>query len=93
MRKRSLLIVVLFCLPVISACTAFAQSGDVPRMTKEALRPVMGKPEVVIIDVRTGMDWTASDMKIKGAVREDPEALPLWASKYSKDKTLVFYCA
>jgi len=39
------------------------------------------------------MDWTGSDLKIRGAVREDPLAVDSWANKYPKDKTLVFYCA
>ncbi len=73
--------------------TPFAQSVDVPRMTKQALSALMGKPDVIIIDVRSGMDWADSDSKIKGAVREDPEAMQSWANKYPKGKTLVFYCA
>jgi rhodanese-related sulfurtransferase len=47
---------------------------------------------LVIIDVRLGKDWTDSDLKIKGAVREESEAFESWAKKYPKDKTLVFYC-
>ena len=93
MRKRLLFIAVLFVSIMRGEVTPFAQSGDVPRMTKQALSAVMGKPDVIIIDVRYGMDWTDSDSKIKGAVREDPEAIQSWADKYPKDKTLVFYCA
>jgi rhodanese-related sulfurtransferase len=48
---------------------------------------------LIIIDVRYGKDWTDSDLKIRGAVREDPEAFDSWANKYPKDKTLLFYCA
>ena len=66
---------------------------DAPRMTKEELKAVLGNPDLFIIDVRYGKDWTDSDLKIRGAVREDPEAFKSWASKYPKDKTLVFYCA
>jgi rhodanese-related sulfurtransferase len=47
----------------------------------------------VLIDVRAGKDWTESDTKIKGAVREDPKEFSSWADKYPKDKTLVLYCA
>jgi len=93
MRKRLLFIAVLFIFLMSGKVTPFAQSGDVPRMTKKALSAAMGKPDVIIIDVRYGRDWTDSDLKIKGAVREDPEAVQSWASKYPKDKTLVFYCA
>ena len=93
MRKRLLFISVLFILLMSGDVTPFAQSGDILRMTNQALSAVMGKPDVIIIDVRYGMDWTDSDSKIKGAVREDPETIQSWANKYPKDKTLVFYCA
>lgn len=93
MRKRLLIIAILFISLVSGQVTVLAQSGDVPRVTKQGLRAIMDKPDVIVIDVRSGRDWTGSDSKIKGAVREDPEAVSSWANKYSKDKTLIFYCA
>jgi len=93
MRKRLLFIAVLFIFLLSGVVMLFAQSGDVPRMTKEALSAVMGKPDVIIIDVRHGTGWSDSDLKIKGALREDPDAVQSWVNKYPKDKTLVFYCA
>lgn len=69
----------------------FALAADVPRMTKEELKALLGNPDLIIIDVRLGSDWAGSDLKIKGAFREDPQAVESWANKYSKDKTLVFY--
>jgi hypothetical protein len=45
----------------------------------------------IVVDVRIADDWKKSDLKIKGAIREDPEKdYRVWASKYPKDKTLVF---
>jgi 3-mercaptopyruvate sulfurtransferase SseA len=70
-----------------------ALAQEAPRMTKEELKGQMGKPDVVIIDVRAKSDWEGSKEKIQGAVREDPGQVKQWASKYSKDKILVFYCA
>lgn len=93
MGKRIFFAAALIIFLLSGVVMLFAQSGDVPRMTKEALRTVMGKPDVIIIDVRSSTDWTDSDMKIKGAVREDPNAVQSWANKYPKDKTLVFYCS
>ncbi len=93
MRKKLLLIFVLFVFLAFWENTAFAQSGGAPRMTKQALRAVMGNPDVIIIDVRQHGDWANSDLKIKGAAREDPGAIESWANKYPKDKTLIFYCA
>jgi 3-mercaptopyruvate sulfurtransferase SseA len=68
-------------------------ANDVPRITKEKLKEMLGNPEVIIIDVRANTDWNGSNLKIKGAVREDPRKLSTWEDKYPKDKTLVLYCA
>jgi rhodanese-related sulfurtransferase len=62
-------------------------------MTKDELKAMLGNPDLVIIDVRTQRDWTESDSKIKGALREDPEAVESWAKKYPQGKTIVLYCA
>jgi predicted sulfurtransferase len=70
-----------------------AMAKEAPRMTKEELKGLMGKPDVVIIDVRAKSDWEGSKEKIQGAVREDPKKAKEWANKYAKDKTLAFYCA
>ena len=78
---------------MVGILTSFAKSPEAPRMTKDELKAMLGSPDLIIIDVRYGKDWTESDVKIKGAVREDPEAFDSWAKKYPKDKTLVFYCA
>ena len=77
---------------MVGVFTTLARPVDAPRMTKDELKAMMGNPDLVIIDVRLGKDWTDSDLKIKGAVREEPEAFESWAKKYPKDKTLVFYC-
>jgi len=64
---------------------------DVPRITKEDLKSLLGKADVVVIDVRSEHDWRDADTVIQGAVREDPLKAAEWMDKYSKDKTLVFY--
>ena len=91
--KKRLFIAILIIFLMVGVSTVFAKSMDAPRMTKDELMAMLGNPDLVIIDVRYGKDWTESDVKIKGAVREDPEAFDSWAKKYPKDKTLVFYCA
>lgn len=70
-----------------------AAAKDVPRMTVDELKALLGNPDVVIIDVRINGDWNGSTEKIMGAVREDPHGVKSWAKKYSKGKTLVLYCA
>ena len=91
--KKRLFIVTLVIFFMVGILTSFAKSPEPPRMTKEELMAMLGNPDLVIIDVRYGKDWTESDVKIKGAVREDPRAIESWTNKYPKDKTLVFYCA
>jgi hypothetical protein len=75
----------------MAASDAFA--AEVPRMEKEELKANLGNSEAVIIDVRAYTDWLLSGDKIKGALREDYRNFEGWSAKYSKDKTLVLYCA
>jgi len=71
---------------------AMGKGPEVPRMTKEELLPMLGNPDVIILDVRIGDEWKKSPWKIKGAVREDPEkGVQPVAEKYPKDKTYVLY--
>ena len=68
-------------------------AADVSRITKEELKGMLGKEQVVIIDVRSDIDLEKSNQKIQGAVIEDPGKVETWMGKYPKDKTLVFYCS
>jgi len=91
--KKRLLISTLLIFFVVGILATFARSADVPRMKKDELKAMLDNPDLVILDVRAKKDWTDSDSKIKGAIREDPDSVKSWAGKYSKDKTLVLYCA
>jgi rhodanese-related sulfurtransferase len=91
--KKRLFIAPLLIFLMVGVLTTFARSADVPRMTKDELKAMLGNPDLVIVDVRFGKDWTDDSSKIKGAIREDPESPKSWAEKYSKDKTIVLYCA
>ena len=55
------------------------------------LKGMLGQPGLILVDVRRSVDWNASGRKIKGAVREDPQAVAKWVGKYPKGKTMVFY--
>jgi len=92
---RTILPVCTALLIALSTFSALAlTTSDVPRMTKEQLKPLLEKPDVVIIDVRQPGDWTSGKLKIKGAVREDVNApAASWMSRYPKDKTIIFYCS
>ena len=66
----------------------------VPRTTKEEVKSMLGKPDLIILDVRAAQDWKDSEWKIKGAVREDRRGESSeWMDKYPKDIILVLYCA
>jgi len=90
-----ILIGILFLLSgMAGTARAMGKGAEVPPVTKEQLLSMMGKPDVVILDVRESGSWKRSKQKIQGAVREDPEKdIQGWVDKYSKEKTLVFYCS
>jgi predicted sulfurtransferase len=92
MMKGKLIILVLG-LAIVGMLTQIVVAEEVPRMTKEKLKTMLDDPDVVILDVRTSRDWKGSEKKIKGAIRENPKRFESWARKYSKEKTLVLYCA
>jgi hypothetical protein len=71
-----------------------ADNADtVPRISAEAVKQLLGRPDTVIIDVRKARNWWSSTTKILSAVREDPRSVTQWVGRYSKNKTLIFYCA
>jgi hypothetical protein len=80
-------------LAIVCVFTVTVIAAEVPRMTKKDLKARLTSRDVVILDVRIGKDWKDSELKIKGAVRENPKDVDSWADKYPKDKTIVLYCA
>jgi rhodanese-related sulfurtransferase len=94
MRRLIVVLVVLVMGGAVAVLLAasIAKAG-VPLITAEELKAKLGSPDLTILDVRRAAHWNASDRKIVGAVREDPEAVESWAGKYAKEKTLVLYCA
>ena len=86
-----------FFLVLLAAITVWfgvssAESIEVPRISIEKTKELLGSPEVIIIDVRTAKTWWRSPSKILNAVREEPGAVEKWAGKYPKDKILILYC-
>jgi hypothetical protein len=92
-RKVTVLTVMVFL--ALGFRLGLANGPDVPRMSTEELKSMLGNPEVVVIDVRTFFDRKMSTKQIKGAIREDPNPTKVksWAKKYSKRKTIVLYCS
>jgi rhodanese-related sulfurtransferase len=87
---KSMVSIILLALVALAGAV---RADDGRMMTKEQLLPLLGKTDVIIIDVRTKYDWDSSKVKIKGAVREEGMKFASWMKKYPKDKTIVFYCA
>ena len=67
--------------------------GGVPFISRKALRARLDDPSLAILDVRKMADWTDSNAKIKGAVRENHWEVEKWASKYPQDQIIITYCA
>ncbi len=93
MKKRKTAVILMASFVFSWLFTMTASAEDVPRITKEELKGMLGDANLVIVDVRANVDWVGSNLKIKGAVREDPRKVNSWMGKYPKDKTLVFYCS
>lgn len=81
-------------LGLLAMSSAASASGSRPAVTyiqPDALRQMLYDPDLVIIDVRDPVSWSASALKIPGAVREDPKFVEQWMSKYSDAQTIVLY--
>jgi hypothetical protein len=89
-----MLSVLLMIMVVVAACAGTGLAGsEVPLWTVSELKLRLNDPDLVILDVRRGNDWTSSDAKIKGAVYADPAAYDEWAADYPKNQLLILYCA
>ena len=91
MRSLRFAVAALLMVAVMVAVTFAAQRGNVDLMTKEELKARLGNADLVLLDVRKGTDWRASEFKIKGAVRLDPRDIA--KVTYPKDAIIVLYCA
>ena len=93
MTKASLLRIFLTWTYILAAGVTIAAGLPEPdKITKEELLPLLGKQDLTILDLRLPREWDASNIKIKGAVREDPYKPGQWLEKYPKDTMLVMYC-
>lgn len=70
-----------------------ALAGDVPTISKDELKTQLNSKNLVILDVRSGRDWSSSEFKITGAIRAPGSEIAEWSKNYTHDQTLVLYCA
>ena len=80
----------LIILSILAATPLLAVS--VPVMNKDELKALLGSENLVILDVRSEADWSASEFKIKDAVRVASGNLFI-VRGYPKSSIFVLYCA
>jgi rhodanese-related sulfurtransferase len=77
-----------------------AANAAVPKINPQEAAALIGKGNVLVVDVRDGAELQASG-KVKGAVhvprgmlefRADPES-PYHDKSFDRDKTVIVYCA
>jgi len=94
MKNRKVAVSVPMFLLLASVLLSVAAVAAEPvRITKEELRKRMGKPGIVVVDVRIGGGGFQGDRKIAGSFREDPFGVNEWAPRYPKDTPIVLYCS
>jgi len=93
LNRISILTFLVLVVVVGLTATPTIAAGDVDVMNKDELKALLGNDDVVILDVRTGRDWSSSEFKIQGAQRVTAKKIDKWSANLSKDKKLVLYCA
>jgi rhodanese-related sulfurtransferase len=92
-RRNTMKKLLLFLVSIICFTALPALAGDVKLMTATELKNMLGSKELVILDVRSGRDWSTSELKITGAIRANGDDFDSWANSYPKEKKIVLYCA
>lgn len=91
LNRRRLMTLALSCAFVaasLAAMPATAAAQDVERVTVEELKALMGRGEVVVLDVRGG-----GDTKIKGAHHIPLDQLETRLGELPAGREIVTYCA
>jgi Rhodanese-like domain len=95
MKPRSCMILSLAIALILVALTGYsappASVEQVPRLTKEAVKEMIGKPDVVIVDIRYIKQYEQSDSRLPGAVFVQPENFDEFAKNFPKQRTYVLY--
>jgi 3-mercaptopyruvate sulfurtransferase SseA len=96
MKRKPILISALVAVLLLIALAGYSAPPSsveqVPRLTKEAVKEMLGKPDVVIVDVRYIKQFEQSDKKLPGAVFVQPENFDEFVKNHpQKDKTYVLY--
>lgn len=67
--------------------------ADTHRITVQQLKQKMDANEdIVILDVRSNNSYNTSNVKIRGAIRIDPDQIEAKLKELPKDKEIITYC-
>ena len=96
MKRKPILISSLVALLLLFSLAGYSAMPttveQVPRLTKEAVKEMLGKPDVVIVDVRYIKQYEQSDKKLPGAVFVNPENFEEFVKNHpQKDRTYILY--
>ena len=96
MKPRSCMILSLATALILMALTGStappSSVEQVPRLTKEQVKDMLGKPDVVIVDIRFIKQYEQSDSRLPGAVFVQPESFDEFVKNFpKKDNTYVLY--
>lgn len=93
MKLGSMMMALAVLLLGLALAAGPARADQVARMSADDLVARLGSPDLVVLDVRTSRDWDSSAVKIKGAVRQDPQEVATWAKQHDPAKLYVLYCS
>lgn len=65
----------------------------IEKISIQDLKSRLGSADLLVIDVRDPVAWSAAETKIQGAVREDPRDVDSWVGNCPRDKAIVLYCS
>lgn len=80
-------------LTLLFLLTGSAFAASVNLMSVDELKSELGSKDLVILDARSGRDWSTSEFKIPGAVRASSSEFASWSDNFEKGQKIVLYCA
>ena len=93
MKSRVFLLHISLAVLMLLALVGSSFAASVSRMSTDELNSRLSEDGLVVLDVRSPYHWGSTENKIPGADRVSPGGVADWANNYSKEDTLVLYCA
>ncbi|MFV0348907.1 MAG: hypothetical protein ACK5JO_10000 [Halodesulfovibrio sp.] len=76
---------------ILSFAVITAHAADIAKITPE--ETLSRLDSALIVDARSGADWSGSTLKIKGAMRGSLQDVDTWAAAIPRDREIIVYCA